>query len=418
MKGDKAKKLLKNIGIAVVCLCVLSYSVFHIASLFSEEIGTIVVGPTTEKDGVSISGYIFREATPIYAENYSGAVEYLVKNGEKVAIRDELAVVYEEGNSFDGVSLISVIDENIEILRMTADKKPSVSKLTGLREAASSAYYSIMKQLASGTNISISGDEKKLLVALNSVAMLTDENFDARKTIDELSELRASILAAGGESETVSAEKSGYFYTGVDGYEGVFTKEAAKNLDREGFLELFDNPEENRKSFDSSCVGKMSYDSRWYFAAEIKSDEAERFAEGEVYTVEFTSGGHYEIDMEVMRVLADEDESRAVIVFESNVLPEGFNFRMQTAKIITNTIRGIYVPRNAVHRKGYGETVVYILKGSVVRMRYVDIIYEGADYYLVREEVKLEKGDKRVFLSSNELLIVRGEGLFDGRILG
>ncbi len=417
MRIQVPKTLLKNIGIAVICLCVLSYSIFHVSSLFSEEIGTIVVGPTTEKEGVSISGYIFRDATPIYAEKYSGATEYLVKNGEKVATKDELAVVYEEGNSRDSASLVSVIDENIELLCATADKKPSVSQLSSLRASASSAYYSIMKQLASGTNIAISPDEKKLLVALNSIASLTDEDFDINKTLAELTALREDILAAGGESETVSAEKSGYFYTGVDGYEGVFTAEAAKTLDREGFLKLFDSPEENRKSFDSSCVGKMSYDSKWCFAAEIKAQETARFAEGETYTVEFTSGGHFEIDMTVIRVLIDGDESRAVIVFESNILPEGFNFRMQTAKIITDTVRGIYVPRSAVHRKSY-EKVVYILKGSVVQMRYVDVIYEGADYYLVREKVETEKGDQRVFLSSNELLIVRGEGLFDGRILG
>ncbi|MBR2388345.1 MAG: hypothetical protein IKB02_06200 [Clostridia bacterium] len=417
MKIKVPKTLLKNIGIAVVCLCVLSYSVFHVSSLFSEEIGTIVVGPTTEKEGVSISGYIFRDATPIYAKKYNGAIEYLVKNGEKVAVSDELAVVYEEGDNSRSASLVSVIDENLELLRTTTDKKPSVSQITNLRASASSAYYSIMKQLASGTDIAISADEKKLLVALNSIATLTDEDFDIKKTLGELTSLRESILAAGGESENVRAEKSGYFYTGVDGFEGAFSGEAAKNLDREGFLELFDSQENYRKSYDPSCVGKMSYDSKWYFAAEMKADEAERFCEGEGYSVEFTSGGHFEIEMTVARVLLDADESRAVIVFESNVLPEGFNFRMQTAKIITDTVRGIYVPRSAMHRKGV-QKVVYILKGSVVQLRYVDVIYEGADYYLVREEVETEKGDDRVFLSSNELLIVRGEGLFDGRILG
>ena len=417
MKGERAVKILKNIGIAIVCLCVLSYSVFHVSSLFSEEIGTVVVGPTTEKETVSISGYIFRDATPIYSDKYTGAVEYLVKNGEKVAIKDELAVVYEAGNSSDGASLVFVIDETLELLRATADKKPSVSKLSELRAAASSAYYSIMKQLSSGTNIAISPDEKKLLVALNSIAVLTDEDFDINKTIGELTDLRQSVLAAGGESEKVCAENSGYFYTGVDGFEGAFTPEAAKTLDREELLAMFDSPEENRKSFDRSCIGKMSYDSKWCFAAEIKADEAERFAEGETYAVEFTSGGHFEIDMTVLRVLRDADESRAVIVFESNILPDGFNFRMQTAKIITDTVRGIYVPRSAVHRRGY-EKVVYILKGSVVQLRHIDVIYEGSDYYLVREKVKTEKGDTRVFLSSNELLIVRGSNLFDGRILG
>ena len=416
MKG-KVAKIFKNIGIAVVCLCILSYSVFHVSSFFSEEIGTVVVGPTTERTTVSISGFIFRDATPVYSDNYSGATQYLVKNGEKVAVRDELAVVYEEGNSGGADSLVAVLDEQIDLLRKSVDDKPSISELSTIRSSASGAYYSIMAQLASGMNISTSSDEKKLLVALNSIAMLTDESFSIKETLDSLLSVREDFLAAGGESESVYAEKSGYFYTGVDGYEGTLTAEAALSFTREGFLGVFDNPEGYRKTYDGGCIGKMSYDANWYYAAELSFEDAARFKEGERYTVEFTGGGHYEIEMDVCRVLADGADDRAVIVFASNVLPEGFNFRMQTAKIVTDSIRGIYLPQSAVHRER-GDKVVYILKGSVVRMRHIDVIYEGPDYYLVRENVATEEGDNRVFLKSNELLVVKGSNLFDGRILG
>lgn len=409
-----AKKIWKNIGIAVVCLCVFSYAVFHVASLFSEEIGTIVVGPTTERKTTKLSGYIFRDAELVYPENYNGAVDYLVENGEKVSAKSELATVYSEGSSADIKGLLAVIDEQLALLRGTTDDVPPVSRLTSLRKSASDAYYSIMKQLSSGSDFTIDANKKKLLVSLNSIAAITDEDFKIKDTLAELESIRAEMLSAGGDSEEISTERSGYFYTTVDGYEDTFSGIAAEKLTRNELLELFEDPLPDPSSTES--IGKMSYNSTWYFAAKIGADEAKTFSEGQKYVVEFTSGGHFEIDMTVYRTLVDEGEENAVIVFRSDVLPENFNFRRQTANVITSTVSGIYVPKSAVHRENF-ERVVYILKGSVVRLRHIDVVYEGADYYIVREDAGAEDDD-RIYLKSNEQLVVRGSNLFDGRILG
>ena len=414
MKGRTAKTL-KNIGIAVVCLCVLAYSVFHVASLFSEEIGTIVVGPTTEKTTTTLTGYIFRDATLIYPSVYSGAVDYLVDDGEKVSAGTKLATVYSQGNWEQIKDTLTLLDEQIALLENTTESKPSVSAITELRRKASDAYYSIMKQLSSGTDIALDAQKKKMLVALNSISLLTEEDFEISSTLASLKQSRAELLGAGGDKETVYTSKSGYFYTGVDGYEQVFSGAAARELTREELIKLFNSHKESAGARGS--IGKISYDSRWYFAAEIDAEVAEQFAEGDKYTVEFTSGGFFEIDMTVYRLLTDAEKGSAVMVLSSNVLPENFNFRRQTAKIVTDSVSGIYVPRAAVHKEGYSN-VVYVLKGSVVQRRYIDIIYKGVDYYIVREFVTVDEEDDRIYLSSNEMLIVKGSNLFDGRILG
>ena len=406
-------KMLKNIGIAIVCLCVLAYSVFHVSSLFSEEIGTIVVGPTTEKTTTTLNGYVFRDATLVYPTTYSGTVDYLVKNGEKVSVGSNLATVYSQGSSVSAKDTLAMLDEQIALLESTTAQKPSVSELTELRKTASDTYYSIMKQLQSGTDIALSAQQKKLLVALNSIAILDVEGFSIEQTLASLKASRAEIIGAGGESETVSTTKSGYFYTSVDGYEEAFSGRAALELDREGFLELFASP---KLSSVSGSIGKMSYDSSWYFAAELDKKTAEKFAVGEVYTVEFTSGGYFEVRMTVERILVGAEKERAVMVLSSNNLPENFNFRQQTARIVTDSVSGIYIPESAVYRNSYGEEIVYILEGSVVQLRYIDVIYKGSDYYIARENV--DKNDGRNYLTSNEQLIVKGSNLFDGRILG
>ena len=414
MKGSTAK-MLKNIGIAVVCLCVFAYSVFHVSSLFSEEIGTIVVGPTTEKTATTLNGYIFRDATLVYPTVYSGAVDYLVEDGEKVSAGTKLATVYSEGQSTEIKDTLALLDEQISLLESTTDSKPSVSAITELRHKASDAYYSIMKQLSGGSDIAFDAQQKKLLVALNSISLLTEEDFAIDSTLAELKATRAELLGAGGSSEAVSTIKSGYFYTAVDGYEESFSGVAARELTYDGFVRLFDYHKESAAARKS--IGKMSYDSRWYFASQIEASAAEQFAEGQTYIVEFTSGGYFEIQMTVDRLLVSADGENVVMVLSSNILPENFNFRRQTARIVTDSVSGIYVPASAVHRENYSD-VVYVLKGSVVQRRYVDIIYEGVDYYIVKEFVNVDEGDDRIYLSSNEQLIVKGSNLFDGRILG
>ena len=157
MTGRRVR-ILKNIGIAVVCLCIFSYAVFHISSLFAEEIGTIVVGPTTENKTVSLSGYIFRDATLVYPSQYGGAVDYLVSDGEKVSAGSKIAKVYAEGGSPEAKDIIAVLDEQIALLDETTEQRLSVSQITELRKKASDAYYSIMKQLASGTDIAFDAE--------------------------------------------------------------------------------------------------------------------------------------------------------------------------------------------------------------------------------------------------------------------
>lgn len=413
MHGTKQKtNILKKIGIAVVCICILSYSVYHFASLFSEEIGTIVAGPTTESEFQTLDGYIFRDSEYIRSD-YRGAADYAAANGEKVATGDLLARVYSEGNSENVRSVISGIEKRIRLLKESTENKPSVSELASLRAAASGAYSSIMKQIASGKISALDADMKKLLVALNSVAMLTEADFSINETLGALEGAREELLAAGGDSVEISAHKSGYFYSVIDGYEDAFSGKAARELDADALAELFETAASDASAF--SYVGKMSYDSKWYYASIIRSGDVSAFEEGAAYVLEFSGGGYYDIVMTLDRIDLTEDGKDAALVFSTNLLPSGFAFeRRQTVRVVTDSVSGIYVPTSAVHRVNF-ERVVYTLSGSVVKMKYIDVIYEGADYFIVSDGVG--EDEEKVYLKSNDLLVIRGSNLFDGRIL-
>ena len=102
-------------------------------------------------------------------------------------------------------------------------------------------------------------------------------------------------------------------------------------------------------------------------------------------------------------------------MFSCDRLPKNFSFdRCQSVSITVSTQSGIYVPKDIVIREE-GRIGVYILRGSVVQFRYIDIVYEGSDYYLVKHDS--EDDGERQYLRENDMIILNTTNLFEGRIL-
>jgi len=409
MRIDK-KELAKKLLLIVAAVAILSYAVFHIASLFGDEISTVVVGSSTEYSSVSLDGYIFRDATLINS-NYSGAISYSATSGGRVAKGDTIATVYESGDLSASRDFLLALDKEIALLERSTEDTLSMPDLPALKKKAASAYYSIMKALSGGNASEVGESKDKLVVALNSIEMLTDSEFSIKDTLNTLRAARQSFVSAGGAAEIVLTDKSGYFYASADGYEKVLTESAALTLEGTELRELLYSAKPER--VPDNCVGKLSDDADWYFVTEVEGEKLGSFAEGSEYAVEFLGGGGYTIKMKLVRLLP-LDES-GLLVLSTDVLPDGFSFaRRQSVRIILGSVSGIYIPTSALHRVDHKDTV-YILKGSVVCQRRVEIIYRGDDYCVVRDGG--EDADGEAYLKTNDLLIIGGSNLFDGRIL-
>jgi hypothetical protein len=164
-----------------------------------------------------------------------------------------------------------------------------------------------------------------------------------------------------------------------------------------------------------NTYGKISDSCEWRFVVSVSEIEQKHFKTGTTYWLRFTENGNTVIPMTLEKVIDNTRSDGKILVFAANRLPDGFVFnRCQTASIEVSSISGIYVPKSAVHRSG-GNHNVYILKGSVVCYRRIQIIYEGKDYYLVSANMPNDGGVE--YLGTNELIIVKGNNLFEGRIL-
>ncbi len=403
----------QRLVIAVLCICVLSYTLYHVGSLFGEEISTFAAGVITETDSVSGSGYVFRDETALYS-HHGGIVNYLCDDGTKVTTGQALAEVCENGTAADRRRM-ALLDRQIAVLEQSAGGTVGATDIAMLRGSIDDQYYMLSRALASGETGELSLQIEDMLVDLNRLSVMTEETSAVTATLQSLKDQKAKMLANGGNAITEGSPDGGYFYTTADGYETRFTMDALSSLTARSFYELISSSAEKTQSADGTAYGKLAKDSTWGFAMEIPFRSADFFEVDRVYSVQFTENNGVSLPMTLTKMIGVADQGTVLLVLSCDRLPENFVFhRCQSVRIETDSISGIYVPKKAVVDRGDFEGV-YILRGSVVRFRYIDVIYEGSDYYLVAPDGGGE--EDIAYLAENDLVIVGGKKLFDGRIL-
>ena len=397
--------------VIVIAVCVLLYTVYHMISLFGEDISTFAAGVTTETDSLSGTGYIFRDETVLRSSN-GGVVDYLCSDGTKVAMGQELATVYSEGSDKDRKT-VERLDKQIEILEKSSNSSVTSIDIADLQKDITDDYYILVRMLASGQTGELAVQINELLVGMDRLNVLTEDDSLVSGTLDALKAQKEEMIKSAGGSAVESAQKGGYFYTYADGYEEVFTMEAFEGLTSESFSNLV-SERRTLNSQGGKAYGKLADNSRWGFVIEISEKKSDHFEEGLDYNVEFTENNGALLPMTLVKKINCFERDSVLLVFECDRLPERFEFnRCQSVSIELDSVSGIYVPKKAVEMMD-GSEGVYILRGSVVHFRYIYIVYEGSDYYLVSEEAP---DDSFVYLAPNDLIILNGTNLFEGRIL-
>lgn len=404
--------LWQRVGGLVLGIAILVYAVYHVASLFGEDISTITTGLSTETTVIDGKGYVFRDETLLYSDN-SGVADYLKSDGSKISVGEAIANIGEKGGE-SAKNTVKYLDGKIAILEQSVNLGYTLADLPEVNGNISDAYYSLAKSLACGDTGSISAQTDKLLLNMNCHSLLTDESSPVINTLSQLNERREAIIKNGGDSVTEYAPDSGYFYSYADGFEEYFTVSAADSLTAKTFYALTEGSLK-AASKTGGVYGKLATESEWRFVVKVSSTVSAYFKKSAVYNMEFAENGNVSIPMTLNNIVDDDMYGGSILVFYANRLPNGFVFnRCQSVSIEVSSFSGIYVPKSAVHKMG-GQYCVYVLRGSVVSMRRIDIVYEGADYYLADPDAA--DGGSVEYLSANELLITAGSNLFDGRIL-
>ena len=124
--------------------------------------------------------------------------------------------------------------------------------------------------------------------------------------------------------------------------------------------------------------------------------------------------------MRVERIGLPEEGRVPIVLSSTHSLAATTLLRRQTVELVFTSVTGIRVPKNALSKDEENRWGVYAVVGAQAEFKTVTIVGDDENYYLVEPLVPatdLDKGKAKKALRPGDEIILRAEGLFDGKVV-
>jgi len=407
------RKIARNTLIVLIMTGLIAYAVYHCLLYFRDRVQTTVAVRQTETVTQTFTAYLFRDEEVLTAA-HGGVLQSLTEDGAHVAVGTEVARMYTDERGDELYEQLKQLDAEIAFCEASlAAAGMPYSELPKLSERISQTYGEVMDALAAGNGTLADTLSDELLLLLNQKQILTGEMTDMPARLSELQMQRQTLESVyAGTYQSITVARSGYYFRQTDGYETIFSNSALNAMSLADFYTRIEQPPQSTEG----NAGKLIGDYIWYAALPTTARACEAFEEGDTHTVIFDDGTS--IDMTLDRILTAADDDRAVLIFKTGTMPQGFAYtRVQNVTVEVGQTQGLRIPQTALVVGKDGEMGVYILDIAYVRYRSIEVIWRGDGYVLARETDRTAEGHEND-LGYQELLITRSDQkLYDGLLL-
>ena len=401
-----------------VILCVFLLAYFGISLLQSARNPLVTAPAVTFQAEKSFfaQGIVIRDETVISVEH--PVVTALVREGERVSVGMEYLIAYASEADWEREARRGVLAQEIAQLETQLALDGGLHQTAGVEAEIRRQIRDMNHDIRQGNLERLESQD----IALRTLALAGDrEGLTLR--LEELQAEKETLIGASGAAgmTTIVAEQAGTYSARVDGYESL-GPEDVERLDVQAVRELL----VRRDTEVVSGAGKLVHGSAWFYVALVPEAEAERLEErlaGDLpnqVTVSFSALAGTEIPMRIRSLSAEERGYRVAVFSATTALRETLGLRQAEARIICDTFTGIRVPHEALHRgepcEETGAIPIYLfaLTIGVAERKFVWVVYEGPDYYLVRPDTR--RTSEAAALREGNTIIVRARDLYDGRV--
>ena len=369
---------------------------------------------TIEED-IPFTGVYLRDETLIQSAG-AGVLSYEHSDGSKVGVSSVIARRYKNENEIDYRREIELLEEQISVLE-NAEKLIGTddSQLEAISSQINEQHSSLVSCIILGDYSGATSLENGMLEALckREITLGESNGYAAKKSAlqNRIAELDSRLSGEVGE---IYADGTGYFVSKVDGYEGELGFSDIDGLTAEKIQQIIDNP---NKATSSRAIGKLIADYTWRAAAVIETEKMFGINEGSRVQLRVGSDASI-LDAEVVSV-SDNGDGTSLYIFECDRLTETVvQGRTAQFKLVTNSYGGLRVSRSAIRYNENNERGVYIINGSTLSFRKIDVVYWGEDYVICSQnhsEEELKQGEK--FLQLYDTIVTEGKNLYDGKVV-
>lgn len=411
----------------VMMLTIAAYFGVYVLRFVFSGYETAVLYTYSAEEIVETKGYVVREEQVVEGGSELSAV--VVGEGEKVAVGDTLAIVYDNEAALFRHQDIMDMEERLQSLYYIFSHSVDGADSAALNGSIVNSIVNMRKAVSDGDMTEASNQISQLKMMLfrrdytyNGSNALNEEIMELTEETKKLAEENRSYTS------TITPDRSGTFSGMVDGYENVLTPETIRMLTPQGLDALLTQREDVQERLENNTLlGKLVTGNQWYYVATLHEKEAERLKMGKKISVRLSSMER-PVTMQV-EALSVPDENRKVcaVLSTDQFMGEATLLRDQAAELVLNTVTGFRVPKSAIHVENIsGEVGVYRIFGVKAKWVPVEILWEDEDYYLIGQPVqKDEEGhplpqtalEQAEGLRDGVQVVVKGRDLYDGKVM-
>lgn len=392
----------------VIIILALIFIVYQTYSMVYKPITTTSAVYYNTYDGIEINGYFVREEKLIDYK-ITGTERYVVDEGEKVAKGGTIAEIYSSADIAAAYERVDELTEEIEVLEsINSVSDPSSVNLDTLNNRIKRSYMNLLSLTDLNKFSSLDSSLNELLMLLSKKQILTGESqgFDSLLATlkTELSSLKSTLQAP---TSKISAPTSGFFIHQADGLENVLTFDCLDEIDESIFKKI-------ANASSSNVFGKIVSSQNFYIITKMENDDYLNFSEGDSLNLRTSISGNEELKATVYKINVSEKKNSAIVVLSCNTMNGQFALvRSAPITIVTEEYEGIRISNNAV-RYSDGVPGVYIVQGSIVKFKPIEIVYRTETFTLCK---KSDDGNSNTIRLYDEV-IEKGKNLYDGKFIG
>lgn len=386
----------------------LVFVVHQLYSAFYKPISTETAEYFEVVSGISAHGVVIRNEK-IITNSAPGALHYITTDGTRAAKGGTIAEIYSDSSVSGKISRMHTVESELQnITQIEEYNDVQAADMEIVNGKVTASLNEVIRSCASGDFMRTAQFSEQLLTNINRRQLLTGEltDFTATKAAlsEELNNLQASIPAPTGR---VIADTSGYFVSSTDGYEQVLTADDITSVTPE-FLSGI-SPAEVPKN----AIGKIVSDYEWYIAVKMGINDSLKYKQGDNVTIKTSVKSAPKLDVTVECINMSDISDSAVVVFSCQQLNSELSLiREGEITIVNKTYKGLRLSKKDL-RVVEGVTGVYTVSGLKLKFVPVNVIYSTEDF-IICEQKRSEDAVLRLY----DEVVVKGKGLYDGKIVG
>lgn len=365
----KKTNSLINAAIAVLFVGVLLYLGVYLFRGFHNGYVTAQAVYVELQESGQAQGIIIRNETLLFSgQPY---VDVLAEDGKNVAVGEVIATMSDTAASLTDTARIHQLE-----MRITqAEAASSTGPAAGSEDTVKKALFDLSAAVARRDMPGLYAPEVTITSLLFHKNDFTVDDEELREMKAELSRLKSQ---AGLGGTAVTSPAAGLFTTAVDGYEAL-SEGQLTDLTPDSLRDLTQSWED-----PSDYLGKVVSGAQWYFAALVSETDAKRLAQADTALLDLGKYASGTVDAVIISISHPQNGVCAVVFKCRSAMAETLTLRELTADIVYDRVSGLRVPAKAVHVENEtGKTFVYVLSSFQVEKKYVDILTDSGDYYIV-----------------------------------